>query len=93
MEMEWEVVLDWGGRLDRLDFESGADVGQSTGSEWKRLWVVCLPSLILGTKIKRPRVLKIWWKDDGLISCFPRQLHPQVPRVECDKGKLEVFGG
>lgn len=33
LEVEGQVVLDRGGRLHRLYFESGADVGQGTRTE------------------------------------------------------------
>lgn len=51
-----------------------------------------LPALILCAQIKRPRVLQIRGQHDRLVAGLAGQLHTQVPRIQCDKGKLEVLG-
>lgn len=33
LQVEWQVVFDWGTVLDRLNFQSGTDVGQGRGTE------------------------------------------------------------
>lgn len=33
LQMEWQVVLDGGARLDGLDLEGSADVGQHRGAK------------------------------------------------------------
>lgn len=88
--MEWQVVLDGRRGLNWLNLQGSADVRQSAGAERQRLRVVCLPSLVFGTKIKSPRVLQVWRKDHGLVSCFPWQLHAQIPRVQGHEGEFVV---
>jgi hypothetical protein len=57
LQVEWEVMLDRCTRLDGLDLESGANIGEHRRSEWQRFGVVLLPALVLGTEIKSARVL------------------------------------
>ena len=52
-----------------------------------------LPALILGTEVKRTRVLKVWRKDDGLVPGFAGKLHTEVPGVESHEDKVEVLRG
>lgn len=57
--MEWKVVLDRGTRLNRLDFESSADIGEHRRAEGQRFWVVLLPSLIFSAEVECAGVLEI----------------------------------
>jgi hypothetical protein len=87
-----KVVLDGRRGLYGLDLKSGADVGQGARAEGKRLWVVCLPPLVFGTKVEGAGVLEVGGKDDGLVAGLTGKLHTQVPRIERDEGELEVLG-
>ncbi len=91
--MEGQVVLDGGARLNRLDLEGGADVGQHRGAERQRLGVVLLPSLVFGAEVEGARVLEIGGENDGLVSGLARKLDSEVPSVESDEDKVEVLGG
>jgi hypothetical protein len=57
LQVEWEVVLDGCTRLNGLDLESGANIGEHRRAEWQRFGVVLLPALVLGAEIKSARVL------------------------------------
>ena len=50
-----------------------------------------LPSLVFCAKVKATRVLKVRWKHNCLVSRFPWELYPQIPRIESDEGRLEVI--
>lgn len=89
--MEGQVVLDWRRGLDRLDLQGGTDVGQRAGAEGQRLGMVCLPSLILGTKVEGAGVLEIRGQNDRFIPSLSRELDTQVPGVEGHEGELEVL--
>lgn len=91
LQVEGKVVLNGGRGLNGFDFQSGTDVGEGAGTEWKRLGMVSLPTLVLGTKIKGARVLQVGREDDGLVSSLPRKLHTEIPRVQRHKGKLQVL--
>lgn len=93
LEVEGKVVLDGSGRLDGLDLESSADVGEGAGAEGQRLGVVGLPALIFGAEVEGPRVLQVCGQDDGLVTSLAGQLHAQIPRIQRHKGKLKVFAG
>ena len=54
--------------------------------------MVLLPSLVLGAKVKGPRVLEIGRKHDSLVAGFPRKLDTQVPGIERNKDKVQVLG-
>jgi hypothetical protein len=36
-------------------------------------------------------MLQVWWQNHRLVARFPRQLDPQVPRVEGDESELVVL--
>lgn len=93
LEVEWQVVLDWGRCGDWLNLEGGADVGEHRWAEWERLWVVLLPSLVLGAEIESTGVLEVWWKDNGLIASLTWKLNTEIPRIERDEREIEVLGG
>lgn len=84
-------MLNGGRGLNGFDFQSGTDVGEGAGTEGKRLGMVSLPTLVLGTKIKGARVLQVGREDDGLVSSLPRKLHTEIPRVQRHEGKLQVL--
>ena len=92
LQVERQVVFDGGGGLNGLNFEGGTDVGQRAGAKGKRLGVMGLPSLVFGTKVEGARVLEIGRKDDGLIAGLAGQLNTKIPRIQGDKGKLQVLG-
>jgi hypothetical protein len=79
LKVEWQIMLDWSGRGDWLNFEGSADVGQGGWAEWERLRVVLLPSLVLAAEIESAGVLKVWWKDNSLVAGLAWQLDTQVP--------------
>jgi hypothetical protein len=54
LKMEWEVMLDRSGGLNRFDFKRSADVRKGAGTERERLGVMSLPSLVLGAEVKGP---------------------------------------
>ncbi len=85
-------MLDWRRGGDWLNLESGTDVGEHRWSEWQGLWVVLLPSLVLGAEVETARVLKVWWEDNGLVASLAWKLDTEIPRVEGDKGEIEVLG-
>lgn len=91
LQVEGQVVLDRGGRLDGLNLEGSTDVGKRAGAEGQRLGVVGLPALIFGSQVEGAGVLQICGQHDGLVAGFAGQLHPQIPRVQRHKGKLEMF--
>lgn len=91
LQVEGKVVLDGGGGLDGLDFEGGADVGERAGAEGQRLGVVSLPSLIFGTEVECPGVLKVCRKHDCLVPSLTRQLYTKIPRIQRHKGELQVL--
>lgn len=93
LQVEGQVVLDGSRRLDGLDLEGSTDVRQSRRAKGQRLGVVGLPSLVFGAQVEGARVLQVGREDDGLVARLTRQLDAQVPRVERDKGKLEVVLG
>jgi hypothetical protein len=93
LQVEGQVVLDRGRRLNGLNLEGGTDVGQGAGAKGQRLGVVGLPSLVLGAQIEGARVLQVGREDDGLVASLTGQLDAEVPRVKGDKGKLEVVLG
>lgn len=92
LQVEREVVLNRSGRLDRLDLEGGADVGQSARTEGQRLWVVGLPALIFRAQVECPGVLEVGRQHDSFVPSLAWQLHTQIPRVECDEGEFVVLG-
>lgn len=53
--------------------------------------MVLLPALVLGAEIKRPRVLKVWWKHNSLVPSLPGKLHAEIPCLEGDEDKFEVL--
>lgn len=91
LQMEGQVVLDRGRRLHGFDFESSTDVGQRAGPKGQRLRVMRLPSLVFGAQVEGARVLQIRRQDDGLVAGLTGQLHPQIPRIQRHKRKLEVL--
>lgn len=86
-------MLDGSARLNGLDLESGADVGEHRRPEGQGLGVVLLPALVLGAEIEGARVLEVGRQHDGLVAGFARKLHTEVPGIECDKDEVEVLGG
>lgn len=92
LQVEWQVVLDWCRRLNWLDLKGSADVGQGTGTKWKRLRMVRLPSLVLRAEVKGTGVLEVWWKYNSLVSCLPWELYAEIPGIEGNKGELVVLG-
>lgn len=48
LQVEGQVVLDGGARLNGLHLQRGADVGEHRRAERQRLRVVLLPTLVLG---------------------------------------------
>lgn len=54
--------------------------------------MVLLPTLILCSEVERARVLEICGQYDCFVPGFTRKLNPQVPRIQCDKGKFRVLG-
>jgi hypothetical protein len=90
LQVEWKVMLDWGRGLNRFDFERSTDVGERAGTKGKRFGVVGLPSLVLGAKVKCPRVLKIRGKDNCFISSLSGQLNSKIPRIQSHKGKFQL---
>ena len=93
LQVERQVVLDGGRRLNGLDLEGSTDVGQGTGAEGQRFGVVSLPSLVLGTQVEGARVLQVRGKDDGLVASLAGQLDAEIPRVQSYKGKFVVVLG
>lgn len=93
LQMEGKVVLDGGRRLDGLDLEGGADVGEGARTKGQRLGVVGLPALIFGAQVEGPGVLQVCGQHDGLVTGLAGQLHAQIPRIQRDKGKFELFAG
>lgn len=91
--MERQIVLDRRACLDRLDLQGGTDVGEHGRAEWQRLRVVLLPSLVLCSQIKGPRVLEVGREHDSLVTSLTRKLDAQVPGVEGDEGEVEVLRG
>lgn len=91
LQMERQVVLDGGRRLDGFDFESGTDIGQRARAKGQRLRVMGLPSLVFGAQVKGARVLEVGWKNDGLVAGLAGQLDPEIPRIQGHKGKLEIL--
>ena len=93
LEVEWKVVLNWGGGSDWLDLKSSADVGKHRWAEWERLRVVLLPSLVLSAEVEGAGVLEVWWEDNSFVAGLARKLNTEVPAVEGDEGELEVLRG
>lgn len=93
LQVEGQVVLDGGRRLDGLDLEGGADVGERTGAERERFRVVGLPALIFGAQVESPGVLQVCRQHDRLVTSLAGQLHAQIPRIQRHKRKLEMFAG
>jgi hypothetical protein len=81
LQVKGQVVLNGSRRLDGLHLERRTDVGQGAGPEWKGLWVMCLPPLVLGTEIEGAGVLEVRRENDGLVAGFARQLDTEVPRI------------
>lgn len=50
-----------------------------------------MPSLVFGAQVKGLGVLQVWRKYDSLVSCLARELDAEVPRIESDKGKVQIF--
>lgn len=84
-------MLDGCARLDGLDLEGGADVGERGGTEGQRLGVVLLPSLVLGAEVEGARMLEVGGEDNGLVPGFSGELDTQVPSVEGDEDEVEVL--
>jgi hypothetical protein len=93
LQVEGQVVLDRGRRLNGLNLKGGTDVGQGAGAERQRLGVVSLPSLVLGAQVEGARVLQVRRENDGLVASLTGQLDAEVPGVKSDKGELEVVLG
>lgn len=93
LQMKGEVVLDGCAGLDGLDFKSRTDVGEHRGAERQRLGVVLLPALVFSAEVEGSRVLQIGGEDNSLVTSLAGKLNPEVPRIESDKGKVEVLGG
>jgi len=55
--------------------------------------VVGLPALIFSAQVEGPGVLQVCGQHDSLVTGLAGQLHAQIPRIQCDKGKLELFAG
>lgn len=91
--MEWEVVLDGCTRLDGLDLEGGADVGEHRGAEGEGFGVMLLPALVFGAEVKGSRVLQVGGQHNGLVASFARKLDAEVPGIEGDEDEVEVLGG
>lgn len=53
--------------------------------------MVLLPPLVLGTQVEGARVLEVWGQDDALIPAFSGKLDTEVPSLQCNKDKFEVF--
>ena len=85
-------MLDRGTRLDGLDLEGGADVGEHRGPKGQRFGVVLLPTLILCAQVKGARVLEVGRQHDGLVAGLSRKLDAKVPGIEGDEDKVEVLG-
>lgn len=102
--MERQATGNLARRAYFLDLETSADRGQAGGAKGKSLWVMRLEALVLPTKTKEHRVLKVWRQDDVLVPGLAWQLHTQIPRSQCYecKGRVgtrasvlwdEMFGG
>lgn len=89
--MEWKIVLNRRRGLDRIDFESGTDVGKGARTEGKRFGVMSLPSLVLSAKVECPRVLEVRGKDNRFVSGLSGQLNTEIPGVQGHKGKFQVL--
>lgn len=92
LQVEGKVMLDRCRRLHGLDLQRRTDVGQGARSEGQGLGVVLLPALIFGAQVEGPRMLEVRGQDDGFVPCFAWKLDAEVPRVQGDKGELEVIG-
>lgn len=86
-------MLNRGTRLDRLDLESSANIGEHRGTEGQRLWVMLLPSLIFRSEVKCARVLQIGGQHNGFVAGLSRKLNTKVPSVKGDKNEVEILGG
>ena len=51
-----------------------------------------MPALVFGAEIERARMLQIRRQDHGLVTGRTWKLHPEVPAVKRDEGKLQVLG-
>ena len=91
LQVKRQVVFDRGRRLDGFDFECGTDIGQRAGTKGQRLRVMGLPSLVFGPQVKGARVLQVGREDNGLVAGLAGQLHPEIPRIQGHKRKLEVL--
>lgn len=89
--MEREVVLDRGGRLNRLYLKGCTDIGQRAGAERKRFGMVLLPALVLCTQIERARVLEVRWENYGFVTSLTRKLNTEIPRVKRHEGEFQVI--
>jgi hypothetical protein len=84
-------MLYWGARLNGLNLESGADVGQHRGAEWERFGVVLLPSLVLGAEVEGTGVLQIGGEHNRLVAGLAGELYTQVPGIEGDENEVEIL--
>ena len=91
LQVERKVVLNRGGRLNGLDLKGSADVGEGAGTERQRLGMMGLPALIFSSQVESAGMLQVCGQHDGLVAGLAGQLHPQIPRVQRHKSKLEVF--
>jgi hypothetical protein len=91
--MKRQVMLDRGTRLDRLDLEGSAYVGEHGRTERKGLGMMLLPALVLSSQIKGARVLQVGGEDNGLVTSFTWQLDTKVPGIESDEDEVEVLRG
>lgn len=91
LEVERKVVLDGCGRLDGLNFEGGTDVGQRAGAKGQRFRVMSLPPLVFSAKVEGAGVLQVWRQNHGLVTGLSRKLDTEIPRVQGNKGELQVL--
>jgi hypothetical protein len=84
-------MLDGGARLNGLDLESGADVGQHRRAEWEGFGVVLLPSLVFGAEVEGAGVLQIGGENNSLVAGLAGELYTQVPGIEGDEDEVEVL--
>jgi hypothetical protein len=88
LEVEGKATSDLARRTDFLNLETSADRGQAGRAEGESFRVVRLEGLVFSTETEQNRVLHVGGQDNALVTSLTRHLDTEIPRSQCDEGKL-----